>query len=95
MEEVLDVYAGPYNPNKPVACVDEPPKQLISGCRIPFENSKGAAYTDYEYKRGGTVDLYMAAEPSGEGVKCWLKINTPALDGLEQLLIQQKNVSIC
>ncbi|MBF0378762.1 MAG: hypothetical protein HQK72_14965 [Desulfamplus sp.] len=27
-------------------------------------------YTDYEYKREGTVDLYMAAEPSGEGVKC-------------------------
>jgi len=47
MEEVLDVYARPYNPNKPVVCVDESPKQLISECRIPFENSKGTTYTDY------------------------------------------------
>jgi len=33
MEEVLDVYARPYNPNKPVVCFDESPKQLISGVR--------------------------------------------------------------
>jgi hypothetical protein len=65
MEEVLDVYARPYNPNKPVVCVDESPKQLISECRIPFESFKGTTYTDYEYKREGTVDLYMLAEPLG------------------------------
>jgi hypothetical protein len=65
MEEVLDVYARPYNPNKPVVCVDESPEQLISECQIPFKDSKGTIYTDYEYKREGTVDLYMIAEPLG------------------------------
>jgi len=47
MEEVLDVYARPYNPNNPVVCFDESPKQLISECRTPFSDSKGIAYTDY------------------------------------------------
>jgi hypothetical protein len=65
MEEVLDVYARRYNPNNPVVCFDESPKQLISECRTPFIDSKGIKYTDYEYKREGTVDLYMIAEPLG------------------------------
>ncbi len=65
MEEVPDVYARPYNPDHPVICLDESPKQLISESRTSFTDSKGITYTDYEYKREGTVDLYMVAEPSG------------------------------
>lgn len=65
MEEVLDVYARPYNSKRPVVCLDESPKQLISESRMPFTDSRGTTYVDYEYKREGTVDLYMVTEPLG------------------------------
>jgi len=83
MEEVLDVYARPYNPNNPVVCFDESPKQLISECRRPFSDSKGIAYTDYEYKREGTVDLYMIAEPLGGRREVVVKDKHTRLDWAE------------
>jgi len=83
MEEVLDVYARPYNPNNPVVCFDESPKQLISECRTPFSDSKGIAYTDYEYKREGTVDLYMIAEPLGGRREVVVKDKHTRLDWAE------------
>jgi len=65
MEEVLDVYGRPYDPKRPVVCLDESPKQLISEFRTPFTASNGVIHTDYEYKREGTVDLFMVTEPLG------------------------------
>lgn len=76
MEEVLDVYARPYNPKRPVVCLDESPKQLISESRMPFTDSKGTTYVDYEYKREGTVDLYMVTEP---------------LDGRREVLVKDRH----
>jgi hypothetical protein len=63
MEEVLDVYARPYDPDHPVVGLDESPKQLISERRASFTDSKGVEHRDYEYTREGTVDLYMIVEP--------------------------------
>jgi hypothetical protein len=63
MEQVLDVYARPYNEANPVICIDESPKQLVSEIRESFTDAKGVIHTDYEYKREGVVDLYMMAEP--------------------------------
>lgn len=65
MEQVLDVYARPYDPLRPVVCLDEARKQLISEVRQPFTSADGVLHVDYEYKREGTRTLYMLAEPLG------------------------------
>ena len=63
MEQVLDVYARPYDPLRPVVCLDETRKQLISEIRQSFTNRQGIVHVDYEYKRQGTRTLYMLSEP--------------------------------
>lgn len=60
MEQVLDVYARPYNPAHPVVCLDETRKQLVSEKRQPFTNSHGEIHVDYEYEREGVASLYVA-----------------------------------
>ncbi len=64
MEDVLDVYARPYDPTRPVVCVDEGGKQLIGDVRPPLPvRPQRAARHDSEYVRGGVVNLFMAFEP--------------------------------
>jgi hypothetical protein len=64
MEDVLDVYARPYDAARPVVCVDEGGKQLIGDVRAPLPVRPGsAAKQDSEYERGGTANLFMAFEP--------------------------------
>lgn len=64
MEHVLDVYKRPYDPRKPVVCMDESPKQLIEEIKTPIPHCPGAsAKEDYEYRRNGTCCVFMANEP--------------------------------
>lgn len=64
MEVVLDVYKRPYNPKNPVICMDESPKQLIGETRIPISMKPGSFEKhDYEYKRNGVCNIFMASEP--------------------------------
>jgi len=63
MERVLDVYQRPYDPKRPVICLDETSKQLISETRHPITTAKGVVLHDYEYKREGVRDIYMVCEP--------------------------------
>ena len=64
MEDVLDVYKRPYNPKRPMVCLDETSKQLIGETRIPVTASPGQpARYDYEYKRNGVANLFMIFEP--------------------------------
>lgn len=64
MEMVLDVYKRPYDPLFPVVCMDESPKQLIEETKVPIAASPGnAAKYDYEYKRCGVCNIFMAGEP--------------------------------
>lgn len=65
MEQVLDVYARPYDPRWPVVCLDEARKQLISQARQPFTSADGVLHVDYAYKREGTRTLFMLCEPLG------------------------------
>ena len=65
MEEVLDVYERPYDPEHPVVGLDESPRQLIGEKREPYTDAQGVEHIDYEYTREGTADLYMVAEPLG------------------------------
>ncbi len=64
MEKVLDVYKRPYNPQFPVVCMDESPKQLIKETRKPIQAFPGQlARHDYEYERCGVCNIFMANEP--------------------------------
>jgi transposase len=64
MEHVLDVYKRPYDPDYPVICMDESPKQLIRPAREAIPMQPGhPAKQDYEYIREGTVNIFMANEP--------------------------------
>jgi hypothetical protein len=64
MEDVLDLYAEPYNPKRPKVNFDESSKQLIGETRAPLPAQPGqAARFDYEYKRNGTRTLFLFCEP--------------------------------
>jgi len=65
MEAVLDVYARPYDPLRPVVCLDEKRKQLVRATRPGFTDSHGLRHEDYEYERAGVGVLYMVCEPLG------------------------------
>ena len=63
MEAVLDVYQRSYDPDHPLLCLDESPKQLISEVRSPLTTAHGTTLVDYEYYREGVCDLYLVCEP--------------------------------
>lgn len=64
MEQVLDVYKDRYDPEYPVVCMDESPKQLIGETRIPIPMKPGSIRKeDYEYQRCGVANVFMANEP--------------------------------
>jgi len=64
MEDVLAVYHRPYDPKRPVVCLDETSKVLRSTQRgmIPMQPGESARQ-DYEYERQGTADLFLSIEP--------------------------------
>lgn len=63
MEDVLDVYHRPYDPQWPVVCLDETSKQLIGEVRDPLPPKPGqVAKYDSEYERRGTANIFMAVE---------------------------------
>jgi DDE superfamily endonuclease len=64
MEDVLEVYTRPYDPDRPVVCLDEASKQLVADVTppLPMEPSQPARQ-DYEYERCGTANLFMVFEP--------------------------------
>lgn len=64
MEDVLDLYAEPYNPCFPVVCFDERPYQLIGETRQPLPAAPGQPMRyDYEYQRHGTCNLFTMLQP--------------------------------
>jgi len=64
MEDVLEVYQRPHDPARPVVCLDETSKQLISETRVPIPAKPArTARHDYEYARNGTVNLFMMFAP--------------------------------
>ena len=64
MEDVLDLYAQPYDPKRPKVCFDESPQQLIAEVRAPLPAQPGQPERyDYEYHRNGTCNLFLFLEP--------------------------------
>jgi len=64
MEEVLEVYTRPHDPEKPLVCLDEGSRQLVLETRIPLPMKPGQPLrVDYEYERNGTANLFMLFAP--------------------------------
>jgi transposase len=64
MEDVLDLYAEPYDPQRPTVVFDETSKQLIGETRQPLPARPGqVARYDYEYQRNGTRNIFLVCEP--------------------------------
>jgi hypothetical protein len=64
MEDVLAVYTRPYDPQRPVICMDEVGKQVLREVREPLPMRPGQVRReDYEYARGGVLNLFCFCEP--------------------------------
>lgn len=64
MEDVLDLYAEPFDPRRPVVCFDEKSLQLVRETRRPIPAAPGrVARFDYEYERAGTTNLFLFFAP--------------------------------
>lgn len=71
LEEVLETYERPYNPQIPVICMDEQPVQLLKDTRAPIPATiTHAKRVDYEYERAGTANIFMFTEP----LACWREV---------------------
>jgi len=88
MEDVLDVYLLPYNPNRPVVCMDETSKQLIAEVRAVIEAALGHPQRyDGEYRRCGVANIFMFTEPLGGWRRVRVTEHRKRLDWAEQIRI--------
>lgn len=73
MEDVLDLYAEPYDVHAPVVCFDERPCQLLADVLTPLPLKPGQPERfDYEYERKGTANLFGVLEPKSG--RRWLSV---------------------
>ena len=64
MEDVLEVYLLPYDPDYPVVCLDESSRQMIGEVREPIPCAPGRPErVDDEYVRNGVAEIFMEVEP--------------------------------
>ena len=64
MEDILEVYTRPRDPNRPLVCLDETSKQLIRETHTPLPMKRGQPVrVDYEYERNGTANIFMLFAP--------------------------------
>lgn len=86
MEDVLDVYETPYNPLRPVVCMDEKPYQLLGEAREswamrPGDNKK----IDSEYVRHGTCSIFSFVEPLGGRHHASVRSQRTSVDWAEEI----------
>jgi hypothetical protein len=64
MEDVLDVYHAPHDPQFPLVCMDESNKQLVGEVHAPLPPAPGRGQIlDHEYVRHGVAEIFLALEP--------------------------------
>ena len=108
MEDVLEVYKRPYEPKRPVVCLDETSKQLIGEAQTPVPAAPGqVAHYDYEYVRNGVANLFMISEPLAgkrevevtdrrtkkDYAQCLRKISDEMYPDAEKVVLVQDNLN--
>ena len=64
MEDVLDLYHAPYDPQFPLVCMDESNKQLVGEVHAPLPPAPGRGQiNDHEYVRNGVAEIFLEVEP--------------------------------
>ena len=88
MEDVLDVYARPYDAKRPLVCLDEVSKELHATPRgtLPLEPGQPERQ-DYEYERHGVCNLFLSIEPLAGRRKVRVTDRRTAHDFAEQLRV--------
>lgn len=104
----MEVYKRPYDPRRPVVCLDETSRQLLSDTRTPLSCGPGQPQRrDHEYARGGTANLFLAFEPlagqrttqvTAQRTKVdWARFVKALLDGpyatVEKVVLVQDNLN--
>ena len=86
MEDVLDVYQSPYDPKRPVICIDEKSKELHStpAGAIPAKPGESERI-DYEYERNDTANIFLWVEPLGQRREATVTDRRTYCDFAEQL----------
>jgi len=88
MEDILDVYVRPYDPIRPVVCMDETSKQLVSDIRNPISAKPGHPQRyDVEYGRCGVANVFMFTELLGNWRRVSVTNYRKRLDWAEQIRI--------
>lgn len=88
MEDVLEVYHRPYDPDYPQVCMDEQPVQLIKETRQKIECQPGQVERiDYEYERNGTAVNFMFVEPLKGWRKVSIRQSKTAIDWAEEMKV--------
>ena len=93
MEDVLEVYERPYNPQRPVVCLDEAARQILKEVREPLPMAPGREErSDNEYERDGTCALFMLFEPLVSWREVLVKERRTGLDyaGVVRYLCEEK-----
>jgi DDE superfamily endonuclease len=66
MYRLLELYQQDYNPLEPLVCMDEKSKQLLEDSRPIIKAKPGKLENyDYEYRRKGTSNIFLAVAPKG------------------------------
>lgn len=86
MEDILDTYEIPYNPERPVVCMDEKPYQILGEAREPLPMRPGDDQkTDSEYVREGTCSIFAFSEPLGGVRHISVREHRTACDWAEEI----------
>ena len=86
MEDVLDVYQTPYDPKRPLYCMDEKPYQILGESREPLPMRPGDLMkVDSEYVRNGTVSIFCFIQPHHGMIKQFVEPTRTAIDWAEKI----------
>ena len=88
MEDILDLYRLPYDPNYPVVCMDEKPYQLLDELREPIQMKAGSVKKiDNEYERMGTCSIFVFTQPLTGWVHNHARERRTAIDWAREIKI--------
>jgi len=86
MEDILDTYELPYNPIRPVVCMDEKPYQLLGETRDPLPvRPCNDRKVDSEYTRNGTCSIFAFIEPLAGKHHVSVREHRTAVDWAEEI----------